>query len=161
MPIDTAGTIAGLDALAHRVNSAVERIVSKGAHLFQAQAMINAPVGDPENSTNDPGDLQRSIDVEGPEGGGGAYVARVGPTVTTANPGRGGEIFNYGRQREFGGEIFPKVSTYLVFRSFGLWAKKTSVFQVGSFYLTRARDEAQPDVERVIEAELTVAIEGG
>lgn len=160
MPIDVAGTIAGLDALARRVDEATRRIVEKAAGLYQAQSMINAPTGEPGNSTNATGDLKRSIEVEGPTGGNGEYAARVGPTVTTANPGRGGEIFNYGRQREFGGEIFPRINHYLVFRKFGRWAQKESVFQDGSFYLTRARDEATPDVMAVRDAELAAAIEG-
>jgi Bacteriophage HK97-gp10, putative tail-component len=160
MPIDVAATMAGLDALAHRVSHATERIVERSAHVFQALAMANAPVGDPENSTNAPGDLARSIQVDGPYGGGDSFVARVGPTVTTANPGPYGRIMNYGRQREFGGEITPNGPKMLVFEKFGSVYFASRVYQDGAFYLTRARVEGGPTVEVVIVEELTVAVEG-
>lgn len=160
MPIDTAATIAGLDALARRVNDAVEAIVRDAAHLFQEQAMVNAPVGVAGNSTNTPGDLRRSIHVDGPHGGDGTYSAKVGPTVVTANPGPGGTIFNYGRQREFGGTIYPRVSKALVFSKFGSNYSRPAVYQAGSHYLLRAREERHTDVETIIAAHLTEAVEG-
>ena len=159
MPIDVAKTIAGLELLKARVDHATERIVVQAAHAYQAKAMIFAPVGEADNSTNEPGDLRRSIIATDPEGGGGRYLSRVGPTVITANPGPGGSVFNYGRQREFGGLLWAKASLYLAFQSHGLWARKLFVYQFGSHYLLRARMDT--DIGAIIDANLTVAIEGG
>lgn len=160
MPIDVDATIAGLEALARRVTDATERITGRVAHAYQATAMKNAPVGEPDNSTNEPGDLRRSIQVDGPARiGDSSFFARVGPTVTTANPGPGGTVYNYGRQREFGGLLWAKSETYLSFWSHGVFARKLFVYQFGSFYLTRAR--AETPVGGIIDEELTVAIEGG
>lgn len=158
MPVDVAGAIAGLDALSARLDEATKDCVAAVAHLYQAKAMANAPVGRLGNSTNPSGDLRRSIHVEGPTGGDGTYAARVGPTVTTVRPGPGGSVLNYGRQREFGGVITPRVSPLLRFKIDGNWFSKASVSQHGSFYLTRARAEANPD--SVIDAILAEAVEG-
>lgn len=160
MPIDVSATIAGLAALGQRVNVATERIVARAAHEFQAQAMINAPVGEPDNSTNEPGDLRRSIEVDGPESiGDHTWFARVGPTVVTANPGPGGSVYNYGRQREFGGLLWAKSSPFLAFWTHGTFVRKLFVYQFGSHYLGRARSEVY--VDGIVVDELTVAIEGG
>lgn len=160
MPIDVGGTITGLQLLARRVDRATERIVARAAHAYQAAAMVNAPVGERDNSTNEPGDLRRSIDVDGPTAvGGDAYFARVGPTVTTANPGPGGRVYNYGRQREFGGLLWAKATPMLVFRTHGVFVRKLFVYQFGSHYLGRAR--AETSIDGIISEELTVAIEGG
>lgn len=157
MSIDVSATIAGLTALGTRVNVATERIVDLAAHAYQAQSMINAPVGETGNSTNAPDDLRRSIQVDGPSpAGADEWVAWVGPTVVTAHPGPGGTVYNYGRQREFGGDIVPRVSRYLVFQIHGVWARKLSVFQQGSHYLGRAR--ATTPVDGIIVGELTVAV---
>lgn len=161
MGIEVGGTIAGLERLIRRVDQATEEIIREAAHVFQAQAMLTAPVGTPGNSTNTPGDLRRSIAVDGPKGGAGVYTAEVGPTVTTANPGPGGTVFNYGRIREFGGTITPKVAPALAFRSFGAVYITASVTQVGDHYLLRARTEAQPEVEGLVGLHLSVAVEGG
>ncbi len=161
MGVDVGGTLAGLDALGRRVDESVRQIVADAAHIFQAKAMQLAPVGVTGNSTNSPGDLKRSMDVEGPFGGDGTYVARMGPTVTTANPGRGGHVFNFGRQREFGGEIRPALSPYLVFTKFGTIYRRQSVYQEGSHYLGRARVEAEPDVMVMVDERLTIAVKGG
>jgi hypothetical protein len=160
VPNDFGGTLAGLDALAKRVEEATRQIVADVAHILQAQSMKNAPVGVTGNSTNAPGDLARSIDVEGPFGGDGVYTARVGPTVTTAYPGPGGRVYNYGRQREFGGEIRPTTGGLLVFSKFGSVYRTPSVFQRGSFYLTRARAMAGADIDAVIAIRLSEAVTG-
>lgn len=160
MAVDVAGTLAGLDALVERVHDATRDIVSDVADLLQKRAIENAPVGVEGNTTNPPGDLKRSIEVDGPHGADGAYTAEVGPTVVTANPGRGGRIYNYGRQREFGGTIRPRISPRLVFTSFGVTFAVPSVTQEGSHYLLRARTEAQPAIEASIEDHLAIAVEG-
>lgn len=161
MGIDVGATVAGLQALAIRVTNATEAIVGDVAHVFQAKAMELAPVGVPGNSTNAPGDLARSIEVEGPTGFGTTFVARVGPTVITMYPGPGGRVFNYGRQREFGGTLVPRVSATLAFSSFGQWFFPTSVHQEGAHYLLRARIAGIPAASAAIAARLTVAVEGG
>jgi hypothetical protein len=161
MASDVSSTLAGLDALVQRVHGAVRKSVSDVAHLFQAQAIENAPVGDPDNSTNPPGDLRRGIVVEGPIGGDGSWAARVGPKVTSAHPGPGGEVLNYGRQREFGGEIYPRISSRLVFLKYGVTYHRLSVFQAGSHFLLRARTQKQGDAESAIAANVSVAVKGG
>ena len=156
---DVAGTIAGLDALDKRVQLATEAIVADVSHMFQAFSMRNAPIGVPGNSTNAPGDLARSIEVDGPHAmGAGVYSADVGPTVVTANPGPGGRVYNYGRQREFGGEITPKVRTYLVFKRFGTVYRRRSVYQAGAHYLGRARVDGAPFIETIVSDHLRVAV---
>lgn len=161
MPSDIEATIAGLDALVIRVHDAMEQSVSDVAHMFQGFAMRNAPVGSPDNSTNAPGDLARSIAVEGPFGGDGTYYARVGPTVTTRHAGPGGRVYNYGRQREFGGDITPNVAGRLRFTKGGRVYFAHRVHQVGSHYLGRARADGQPFIERLLVKNLTIAVEGG
>ncbi len=158
---DISGTLAGLDALAERINEATRLIVSDGLHAFQKWAMTLAPVGNPENSTNASGDLKRSMVVEGPFGSDGTWFGRMGPTVTTRHPGPGGRIFNYGRQREFGGELHPNVSPYLVFKSFGVIYHKRTINQRGTLYLTRARVAAEPDLDAIVFERVAAAIEGG
>lgn len=159
---DVSATIAALDALTLRVHGATRDAVGDAAHLFQAQSMRNAPVGQPGNSTNPGGDLARSIAVEGPIGSGGSYAALVGPTVTTAHPGIGGRVYNYGRLREFGGEIHPNVATYMVFKKFGVYAMKRSVFQEGALYLTRARADASvlAQIEVALQTRVAQAVTG-
>lgn len=158
--INVDGTIAGLELLAKRVTDATEAIAADAAHVFQERAMEFAPVGMAGNSTNAAGDLARSIHVEGPYGSGGGYVARVGPTVTTANPGPGGVTYNYGRLREFGGTVVPHVSAALVFTKMGQTYTRASVTQVGSHYLLRARLEGMSAVEGRIQVRLTWAVGG-
>lgn len=161
MPSDVSGTIAGLNALVLRVHEATRAIVTDAAHIYQAKAMAAAPVGETGNSTNAPGDLRRSIQVDGPYGTDGSYVARVGPTVMTANPGVGGRIFNYGRIREFGGGITPNVAPYLVFTKFGTVYKKVAVYSPERPYLRPARAEGTSSVEATIAVHLAAAVKGG
>ncbi len=161
MPSDIAGTLAGLDALVERVHEATKAIVEGAAKVYQSKAMELAPVGEVGNSTNAPGDLKRSIQVDGPYGGDGVYTARVGPTVTTDYPGPGGTVMNYGRIREFGGTIVPKVSKLLVFTKFGTVYAKSVVTQIERPYLRPARATGTANVETLIVAHLTAAVEGG
>lgn len=158
--IKVDATIAGLQELARRVDSATQRIVISSSEMFRAKASIYAPMGQLGNTTNPPGDLARSINVEGPTGSGGQWSSLVGPTVTTINPGIGGKVFNYGRLREFGGEITPNVRPFLVFRKFGMVFKKESVYQEGSHFLLRSRIEGSENVEALMAYELTLAVRG-
>ena len=160
MPTDIAGTLAGLDAFAERVNDATRRTVAGAADIYKLHAALNAPVGDPENSTNPPGDLAASMIATEPVGGGGTWASDVGPTVETVHPGPGGTVFNYGRQREFGGLLWAKSSIYLTFKSFGMWHQRLFVYQEGSYYLTRAREEGSDEIDALITAELTAAVNG-
>lgn len=161
MPSDVSGTIAGLDALVRRVHDATEQSVSDVAHMFQGLAMKLAPVGSPGNSTNAPADLARSVEVDPIVGGDGVYATRVGPTVVTRNPGPGGRVYNYSRQREFGGEITPRVAQRLRFSKGGRVYFAHRVMQAGSHYLGRARADGAPFVETLVDKNLTIAVEGG
>jgi hypothetical protein len=144
VPIRVAGTIAGLDALSLRVDAATLQSTADALHLFQAAGMLRAPVGTPGNTTNAPGDLARSIDVEGPEGGEGVYEGRVGPTVI------------YGRQREFG-QHYPE-QRY----GGGDFVFTHHVFQFGAHYMLQAQDEVllSGSIEAVTEAHVDAAIAG-
>lgn len=146
--IDVVGTIAGLDAMAARIEAATDELVGNALHMFQAAAMAAAPVGDPDNSTNAPGDLRRSIDVEGPHGADGIYAGEVGPTVI------------YGRQRELGGDIYPVRAKALVFSRFGVTVFTRHVFQVGSHYMERAYNETIPGVKTMVDEKIAVALVG-
>ncbi len=158
--MSVAATLAGLDAFATRVERACGEIVGAAADIFKTQAQETAPVGDPENSTNPPGALKASMYVDGPFGGKGVYTAQMGPTVESINPGPGGTVLNYGRQREFGGDIFPTVAARLMFTSYGSVYGVPMVTQEGSHYLLRARLEAVPAVEAMVIAHLTAVVKG-
>ena len=148
MGIDVSGTIAGLDLLAKRVDQATRQIVADVAHLFQAAGIDEAPVGVSGNSTNAPGDLRRSIDVQGPTGRDGIYEALVGPTVV------------YGRQRELGGAIYPVTATFLRFEKFGVVYYRTRVFQEANPYMKRGYVQTLPSIEPVARERLRAAITG-
>ena len=148
---DAGATIAALELVAGRVGDAVRAATGDVAHLLQAKGMAEAPVGTPGNTTNMPGDLARSIDVEGPVGDGdGRWLARVGPTTV------------YGRQRELGGDIYPKVAAMLRFEKFGDVVYSRGVHQVGDHYMLRARESTSDGaILAVVEARLAAAIVGG
>ena len=111
--------------------------------------MGHAPVGVFGNSTNTPGDLRRSIEVEGPEQiADHSWLARVGPTVI------------YGRQRELGGPIFPQAARVLRFEKFGEVVFTQSVFQFPRPYMKPAYEDQRPNIEAVVIATFSAAIEG-
>jgi hypothetical protein len=157
MPVEVAGTIAGLRALAQRIDQATQAIAADAIHLYQLAGIANAPVGDyPDNSTNPPGDLARSIDVQGPRGAQGIYEAEVGPTII------------YGRQRELGGTIFGH--PYLAFFSdTGHYMEHEygssevivhSVHQFGAHYMLRAWDQVTPSISPLAVERISAAIVG-
>ena len=76
MGADVEGTLDGLAALAARFNTAARQIAGKAALIVQREGMARTHVRT--------GTLRRSWHVEGPEGGGGLYTARVGPTTVYA-----------------------------------------------------------------------------
>lgn len=148
--IHVSATIAGLDALAERIDEATKQIVADAAHLVQRASMEFAPVGTAGNTTNTPGDLRRSIRVTGPEGGDGTYVAQVAPWIV------------YGRQRELGGTIRAyNPSGLLTFVKFGQVYRKASVYQVPHPYLEPGRDTSIPAIEAVAIERLSIAVKGG
>lgn len=160
MRVTVAGTVAGLDAIVKRVQEATRQVTADAAHIIQAQSMQEAPVGVYGNSTNAPGDLRRSIDVQGPEGSGGRYMARVGPTVV------------YGRQRELGGDIYPKRGTYLAFH----WGREPGttglphlsdgrvlvrhVYQPPNPYMLRGEMESLAMIEAITKERMAAAVVG-
>jgi len=147
---DVDATIAGLDALVERVRDQTRQITADALHLIQAAAMGLAPVGTPGNTTNMPGDLRRSIDVEGPvEVSDDTWAGRVGPTK------------DYGRQRELGGEIFPQAASLLRFEKFGHVYYRTRVFQKPEPYLKPGAESAMPAIEAMANERIAIAIEGG
>lgn len=148
-PPTVVAALAGFDALLARMDVATRQLTADAAHLVQAQSMKEAPVGKPGNSTNAPGDLRRSIDVQGPAGGRGVYEARVGPTVI------------YGRQRELGGEIYPVHAAALHFWRAGTEIYATRVYQVGNPYMLRGEMRALPMIETVARQRVAAAILGG
>ncbi|HVA08721.1 MAG TPA: HK97 gp10 family phage protein [Acidimicrobiales bacterium] len=147
MPITVTATVAGLTILGSRFEEATRQITADAAHIVQARAMVEAPVGTPGNSTNYPGDLRRSIDVQGPYNTGGEYVALVGPTVI------------YGRQRELGGNIYPKAATLLRFTKFGQTVFTSHVYQHPNPYMLRGEMASLPAIEAVVYARLAAVIE--
>jgi hypothetical protein len=148
MGIEVGATVVGLELLGMRVDHATRRIVGDAAHIFQAEGMKLAPVGVSGNSTNAPGDLARSIDVEGPRDVGGVYLARVGPTVV------------YGRQRELGGPIYPTAASILHFVKFGQDVFTMAVRQGPRPYMLPARAQGIPLVEAMANARIAAVLEG-
>lgn len=145
---DVDATIAALDALMERVDDATGQIVADGLHLIQAASMGFAPVGVTGNSTNAPGDLRRSIIVEGPARvGDHQWTGRVGPTVI------------YGRQRELGGAIYPQTARSLVFTKFGTTYYRQRVYQHPQPYMKPGADAAIPNIAAVRDARLSEAIQ--
>ena len=146
--IEVADTIAGMDVVAKRMDTAARQITELVALAMQDRMRILAPKGTLGNSTNPPGDLARSVDIEGPASPEtGRWITRVGPTVI------------YARQREFGGHIRPKVKGALAFTKFGVryivgprvfthraedgftfWIRKEGVYQVPQPYVKPAYD---------------------
>lgn len=149
MPIDVGATLLGLDALAARINEAARQITADAAHMVQRKAMDVAPVGVSGNSTNAPGDLRRSILVQGPVGADGRYEAQVGPTVV------------YGRQRELGGPIYAQNVSYLVFTKFGTTYYTPRVFQKPRPYMKPGRMLAIPGIEAMAQERVAAAIVSG
>ncbi|HEX7355318.1 MAG TPA: hypothetical protein VF288_10860 [Mycobacteriales bacterium] len=148
MPVDVAATIAGFDALGTRMDVAARGIASTAAHLVQAAAMKAAPVGTPGNSTNAPGDLRRSIDVQGPRAlSAHAWEAEVGPTTA------------YGRQRELGGEILPRSARMLAFTKFGTLYVVPRVYQEPEPYMKPALDESRTVIGSAVTRIVAAAIE--
>lgn len=166
MANDVSATIAGLERLKERVNEATRQSVADVLHLFQAAGMGHAPVGVTGNSTNMPGDLRRSILVDGPHAmGDDTWEGKVGPTVV------------YGRQRELGGPIEPKVAKALAFTKFGtrfvigpgvyphvgantVYLRRSGVYQHGAHYMLKGYEEVLPSVEDVVDAQIAEAIRG-
>lgn len=152
--INVADTIFGFDLLAGRIDRATRDIASDALKLFQLAGMKEAPVGTPGNTTNPPGDLSRSIDVDGPSGGSGVYTGQVGPTTI------------YGRQRELGGDIYPKNvlhGTYTKFGtqySYGPGFGKGYVHQEGDHYMLRAYGATLPAVKIMADARVVAAVAG-
>lgn len=150
MGVDVSSAVAGLDAIAAAVTAATADITYDAAERFKLGEEWNIKPGTAGNTTNPPGDLARSIDIEGPVGGEGVYESRVGPTVV------------YSWQREMGGPI-DKLDGWMKF----IWGERGlvyahHVFQEGTFYRERAYDEILPDIEPMAIERIAEAIaEGG
>ena len=150
MEIDITATLAGLDALAGRLDDATRQATADVAHLLQASAMIHAPVGVTGNSTNMPGDLRRSITVEGPvQVAEHSWHAKVGPTTV------------YGRQRELGGDIYPRAAGLLRFEKFGEVVHTRHVYQRPEPFLKPAYEDQRAAVVGVVDARIAAAVLGG
>lgn len=163
---DAAAAIAGLEALKARVSDATRQSAADALHMFQAAGMAHAPVGVSGNSTNAPGDLRRSIIVEGPHTSGpDVWSGQVGPTTV------------YGRQRELGGPIFPKNALALRFVKFGttwiigpevipgafgstIYMDRPGVYQHPRPYMLAAYMEVKPALPGMVEAHMAEAIKG-
>lgn len=143
---DIAATIAALGALGERIDGALRQSVSDIAHLIQASAMAHAPIGTVGNSTDPPGNLARSILVDGPTGAAGEYTAQVGPTVI------------YGRQRELGGHIYPTTAGVLRFEKWGEIYYTHHVYQAPEPYMKPGFDEVEPLFEEVVLTNIAAAI---
>jgi len=144
--IEVSATIAGLEVLGQRVDEAVRQSVEDALHLFQAAGAREAPIGVEGNSTNAPGDLARSFDVEGPYGGDGIWSGRVGPTMI------------YSRQRELGGPIVPVRARVLHFTVFGDEVFTPRVYQFPNPYTKRAYDLTLPALPEVVGAHVEAAL---
>ena len=142
-------TNAALSALVTRIDLATQQICADAAHLFEAAGKKNAPVGVSGNSTNAPGDLRRSIIVDGPHAlGVHVYTAQVGPTTI------------YGRQRELGGDIYPVRARSLAFTKFGNFVLTGHVYQKPEPYMLPAYVEVLPTLPAVAKTRLAAAIQG-
>ncbi len=148
MSVEVGKTILGMDALGARIHKAARLIVDKGAHLIQDASRSFAPVGVPGNSTNAPGDLARSIIVEGPNETSTGYEAFIGPTVI------------YGRQRALGGPLEPKTAPAMVFTIWGITYVRTFVDQKAEPFMHPGRDTAVPAIVSMANAEVSLAILG-
>lgn len=141
--------IAALDALVRRVDDAAREIAEAAAQQVQVLAQAKAPQGTAGNSTNAPGDLSRSILVDGPAPvTAHAWLAKVGPTTV------------YGRQRELGGDIYPKVARALRFVKFGETVVSAHVYQHPEPYLKPAWREAEPGIVTMAAERVARAVAG-
>ena len=148
---DIAATLVGLGDLQQRVHDAVSQSVEDALHTLRDTAMPLAPIGDPGNSTNNPGDLAYSIKVEGPLGDVGVYEGWVGPTVI------------YGRMRELGtppGGLRPVYGKYMVFEKYYTLRFAKIVHQPPQPYMKPARELARPRIDFDVNRRLTQAITG-
>lgn len=144
---DVEATIAALTALGTRLDDATRQATADVLHLFQGAIMANAPVGKAGNSTNMPGDLRRSVLVDGPHAvGDHTWQGEVGPTMI------------YSRQRELGGHIFPKTARWLRFTKYGTVYYRKHVYQAPNPYTRRGYNEVLPSVEGVVEARIAAAV---
>ncbi|MGC8473068.1 MAG: hypothetical protein ACP5PW_01490 [Candidatus Dormibacteria bacterium] len=145
-PVDVGATEFAISRLILRLDSATNEAVARSAENVRAKAAALAPKGTPGNSTDPPGRLGQSILVTGPAGGGGEYRAFVGPTTV------------YGRQRELGGPIFPKVAAALVFTKFGTVYRVAMVKQRPEPYLRPATLEAMLVMHNIFTEAVRVAL---
>ena len=127
MAIEVKDCIAGIEKLSENLDSTMHRITKRALETIQVAGASFAPVGTPGNTTNPPGDLKRSIDVEGPRGGDGLYGGEVGPTVI------------YGRQRELGGHLYAKRARYMRFVKWGVVYYRKHVYQFPHPYMKPGR----------------------
>ena len=149
MDVDISATLAGLDALQGRIDDATRQATADAAHLFQASAMVHAPVGITGNSTNAPGDLRRSIVVDGPvQIAEHSWHAKLGPTTV------------YGRQRELGGDIYPRSTEFLRFEKFGEVIRTRHVYQRPEPYMKPAYEDQRAAVAAVVDGRIVAAITG-
>lgn len=144
MPIDDSAAQDALDRLLEILPAATARVSSEMADEVRLEARANL---------KDPlGPLAESIHNEGPDQiGATTFQTKTGPTLV------------YSRQRELGGEIFPRERTVLTaaFRDPGYWTWDygdgrgerdvftTHVFQVGQHYLKRGVELAMPTLLRI------------
>lgn len=128
-------TIAALDRLKARIDDATRDAVDDVLHKFQDAIVTEAPVGVPPNSTNAPGDLGRSVRIDGPSPvSAHSWEGMVGPTTI------------YARQRELGGWIYGNPLLYFYSTKQGHKIHKHEVYQVGQHYTLRAYEMVMPTV---------------
>ena len=126
--IDVAGTIAGLQLMKDNVREALQQSSSDALKTYRDTAKTLAPVGEPGNSTNPPGQLRDSIRAQVYGGSDGVFRFRVGPRTI------------YARQRELGGVILPVRAFRLIFHIYGVRVRTERVFQYGSFFMKRTQE---------------------
>ena len=124
------------------------RITDKALGTVQAAGRTFAPVGTPGNTTAPPGTLKASILVQGPRGADGLYTGEVGPTTV------------YGRQRELGGDIFPKRAKALRYVKFGDVVYTMHVYQHPEPYMKPGRTASLEPIHEMAREQIAKTIAG-
>jgi hypothetical protein len=134
---------------------ALEEAVREVLDVAKEHIQEFAPVGTPGNTTNPPGDLKDSVEIEGPVTNGEIWEGSVGPTAVSMYD----EVTEYGHFRDVGGDLFAHGAEPMKFVIDGNWFSRYTVHQEGAHYMEEAYFLTEPEVTEICERHMTEVTE--